>query len=186
MVYLALSALASLALLPQVRGQSNVVPMQTRLAYSGNTGMMVSWNTFSQLSNPTVKYGLSPKNLNETAVSNVSVTYNTSTTFNNHVKISGLEPNTVYYYQPQFSNLTSPASFKTGMPAGVDTSYTVAVVVDLGLIGPGGLTTTVGKGAASPLGPNDTTTVQSLQQFSDFDFLWHREYRKKVQGMCCG
>jgi hypothetical protein len=21
-----------------------------------------------------------------------------------------------------------------------------------------------------------------LQQFSDFDFLWHREYRKKVQG----
>lgn len=72
--------------------------MQHRLAYAGDTGMHVSWNTYSQLSKPTVRYGTSPHNLNMEASSNISVTYQTSTTYNNHVKITGLEPDTLYYY----------------------------------------------------------------------------------------
>lgn len=33
-------------------------PMQIHLAYAGSTGMMVSWNTYCQLEQPTVRYGL--------------------------------------------------------------------------------------------------------------------------------
>jgi cysteine synthase len=48
---------------------------QIRLAYAGDTGMFVSWNTFDHLSNPTVHYGLSPDALTETASSEDNVPY---------------------------------------------------------------------------------------------------------------
>jgi acid phosphatase type 7 len=170
-------SLASFAFLARcINGSNLTVPMQLRLAYAGDVGMFVSWNTYSQLPNPTVSYGLSASNLNWIASSNVSVTYNTSSTYNNHVKITGLEPGTQYYYQPQNSNVSTPYTFTTSRPTGDETPFTVAIVVDLGVIGPGGLSTTVGKGAASPLGPNDTNTIQSLEADSGFDFLWHRTY----------
>lgn len=72
--------------------------MQLRLAYAGPTGMVVSWNTYSKLERPTVRYGRTPWALTHSASSNISITYPTSTTYNNHVKITGLEPNTLYYY----------------------------------------------------------------------------------------
>jgi hypothetical protein len=156
---------------------NGTTPMQIRLAYAGATGMFISWNTFSQLPNPTVYYGLTSSNLNLTASSNDSVTYPTSLTYNNHVKITNLKPNTMYYYQPENSNLSSPLTFKTSRPAGDGTPYSIAVVVDLGLMGPQGLTTQVGQGAANPLGPHDNNTIQSLhQRHSDWDFLWHGKY----------
>jgi hypothetical protein len=156
---------------------NGTVPMQMRLAYAGPTGMTVSWNTFSQLSNPTVHYGLSALSLNETASSNISITYPTSTTYNNHVEIDGLLSDTVYYYLPQDSNITTPYSFKTSRPAGDGTEFAVAVVVDLGLIGPDGLSTSVGKGAANPLSPGETNTIQSLiQNMDSFDHLIHGKY----------
>ena len=151
-----------------------MVPMQLRLAYAGPTGMVVSWNTFSHLSQPTVRYGRSPSDLDHTASSKVSVTYPTSTTFNNHVKITGLQPNTRYYYLPEHSKTSVPYTFKTSRDAGDKTPYTIAYVADLGLMGPDGLTTHVGTGAANPLGPHDKNTVQSLEQnVPQFDFLWH-------------
>ncbi len=36
---------------------NGTTPMQIRLAYAGPTGMMVSWNTYEKLTNPTVYYG---------------------------------------------------------------------------------------------------------------------------------
>jgi len=116
-------------------GSNDTTPMQLRLAYAGSTGMVVSWNTFAQLAGPTVYYGRSPGQLTQRATSNVSVTYPTSTTYNNHVKITGLAPDTTYYYIPQNSNSTTPLSFKTTRPVGDTTPYTVAVVVDLGTMG---------------------------------------------------
>ena len=140
--------------------------------------MTVSWNTFSKLSRPTVRYGSSPDALSHLATSEVSVTYPTSLTYNNHVKINGLEPDTLYYYLPQCSNSTKPYTMRTSREAGNDKPYTVAVAVDMGLMGPQGLSTKVGKGADNPLGPNDTNTMQSLQmRKSEFDFLWHRKNR---------
>lgn len=162
----------------------SVVPMQLRLAYAGSTGMVVSWNTFSRLSKPTVRYGRSPKALDHIASSEVSVTYPTSTTYNNHVKITGLEPNTEYYYMPDHGK--DPRSFRTSRPSGDYTPYTVAYVADMGLMGPDGLTTHVGTGAANPLGPHDKNTIQSLEEnIPHFDFLWHGKLIHIVRATSC-
>ncbi|KAJ6003977.1 hypothetical protein N7522_005622 [Penicillium canescens] len=174
LVSAALTASTLFADLVSASGQNGTIPMQLRLAYAGSTGMVVSWNTYSQLSLPTVRYGRDPEHLNRVASSNVSVTYPTSTTYNNHVSIADLKPNTLYYYQPYDSNSSVPYTFKTSRHAGDKTPYSIAVAIDMGLMGPRGLTTTVGAGAGHPLGPNDNNTMQSLQaQGADTDFLWH-------------
>ncbi|KAF9515055.1 hypothetical protein BS47DRAFT_1372161 [Hydnum rufescens UP504] len=146
--------------------------MQVRLAYAGSTGMTISWNTYSQLTNPAVKYGLS-SSLNLTSPVGVSITYPSSSTYNNHAKITGLLPDTLYYYQPQPTNLTAPFTFRTSRLPGDTTAFSVALVVDMGVMGFGGLSTTVGTGAASPLSPIDNNTIQSLRDQPGFDFLWH-------------
>ncbi|EEA23634.1 hypothetical protein TMatcc_002510 [Talaromyces marneffei ATCC 18224] len=152
----------------------DIIPMQVRLAYAGPKGMVVSWNTFSELERPVVHYGRFPDALIHEASSDVSVTYPTSTTYNNHVTLQDLEEDTVYYYLPEHSNATEPYTFRTSRRAGDKTPFAMAVVVDMGLIGPGGLSTRVGNGGANPLGPNDTNTIQSLEQNLDgIDFIWH-------------
>jgi hypothetical protein len=155
---------------------------QVRLAYAGDTGMFVSWNTFSKLDSPTVKYGLSSSSMTMTASSNVSVTYPTSLTYNNHVKITGLKPDTTYYYAPMGvlkDNTTSlPYKFRTSRPIGDSTPYSVAVAVDMGTMGPQGLTTSAGKGVSTNniLAAGEANTIDSLiAKLDSFDFLWHRE-----------
>ena len=151
-------------------------PVQIRVAYAGPTGMRVSWNTFSQLpALPTVKYGFSAEKLDQDSDAGESVTYPTSLTYNNHVHLTDLAPNKMYYWKPAFSNDTSIFSFMTAKHTEDHSPFKIAVAVDLGLIGPQGLSTTVGKGAANPLQPGEITTMQSLQQNDDWDFLWHRE-----------
>lgn len=167
--------LAAVLLSSGSAAREDINPMQVRLAYAGPKGMVVSWNTYSQLERPTVRYGRFPNALIHEASSNVSVTYLTSTTYNNHVTLENLEEDTLYYYLPGNDNATKPYTFRTSRPAGDKTPFTMAVVVDMGLMGPDGLSTRVGKGAANPLGPNDTNTIQSLEQNLDgIDFIWHR------------
>jgi len=171
-------------------------PVQIRLAYQGPTAMEgkssgvcillfgkakpltcnfpVSWNTFSQLSNPSVQYGLSPNALTQTASSSESVTYPTSLTYNNHVNITGLQPFTTYYYLPQNSNATTPYSFTTARAAGDSTPFTMGVVVDMGTFGVLGLSDHVGSGAANPLRVNEQTTVAAMtQKLNDYEFMVH-------------
>jgi hypothetical protein len=104
-----LAAFASL-LVPSEAATNATINSQVRLAYAGDTGMYVSWNTFMKLSNPTVKYGLTPNHLNESASSNVSITYPTSLTYNNHVKVTGLKPDTTYCTKFQFDFLPTSCS----------------------------------------------------------------------------
>ena len=154
-------------------------PVQIRSAFAGPTGMQVSWNTFSQLpAVPTVQFGFVPEFLPfvSSPENGQSVTYPTSLTFNNHVLLTNLLPNTKYFWKPAFSNATSIFTFTTTRLKGDQTPFVTAVVVDLGLIGPDDLSTTVGKGAANPLLPGEINTIQSLQQNNDFDFIWHREF----------
>ena len=48
------------------------------------------------------------------------------------------------------------------------------MVGDMGTMGPDGLSTTVGTGAANPLAPGAKTTIDSLNELkSTFDFVWH-------------
>jgi phosphodiesterase/alkaline phosphatase D-like protein len=133
----------------------------------------VSWNTFEQLTNPSVIYGTDPANLDLTATSSVSVTYATSLTYNNHVNITGLSPYTTYYYLPQYSNATTPYAFTTARAAGDSTPYTVGVVIDMGTFGALGLSSSI-PAADNPLGPNEQTTIAGmLEMIDNYEFVVH-------------
>jgi hypothetical protein len=145
--------------------------------------MVVSWNTFQKIARPKVHYGLSPYSLRYLAESNVSVTYNTSLTYNNHVPLMNLEPDTLYYYLPEpllkDNSTTTPYSFRTSRLPGDGTPYSVAVTIDMGTMGPDGLSTTAGAGVSpnNVLGPHDNNTVQSLIAVVDsYDFVWQRNF----------
>ncbi|KAF7713470.1 Uncharacterized protein PECH_001247 [Penicillium ucsense] len=173
------ATMAAMPLLALAASDKTSINSQVRLAYHGDNGMMVSWNTFQQLSKPTVHFGLSPDNLNETVSSAISVTYPTSMTYNNHVLLTGLTPDTTYYYSP--SSLVNqapskPFNFTTSRVAGDKTPFSVAVVVDLGTMGARGLTTSAGKGVdhGNILAPGETNTIQSLTKYqNEYEFIWH-------------
>lgn len=149
------------------------IPTQIRLAYAGDKGMAVSWNTKEQLKNPTVYYDKHDKKaLKNFAMSKISTTYPTSSTYNNHVVISGLKSDTTYYYMPQCA--TQTYVFKTARSAGDKDEFSFAMIGDMGTFGPDGLSTTVGTGASNPLKPGEHTTIESLTKFKDsYDFVWH-------------
>jgi acid phosphatase type 7 len=165
------AALTTLALakVPVTSGSgcnANTNPTQVRLAYAGPGGMAVSWNTNQQLSKPSVSYGADKKNLDQVASSDVSTTYQSSSTWNNHVVISGLKSDTSYHYAPQCGNATY--KFKTARDAGQGKSFKFAMVGDMGTFGPDG---------ATPLTPGQNTTMQSLQALkSQYKFIWHGQF----------
>lgn len=152
----------------------NTAPIQIRLAYAGDNGMAVSWNTKQQLKTPTVYYSRSPRvnSFSQSAQSHISTTYQSSSTWNNHVVITGLEPDATYYYLPQCGNETY--SFRTARAPGLGPEFSFAMIGDMGTFGPDGLSTTVGKGASNPLQPGEHTTIQSLWSLKDrYEFIWH-------------
>jgi hypothetical protein len=121
---------------------------------------------------PTVYFGNDIHHLNRFASSSISTTYPSSSTYNNHVTITGLELDTTYYYMPQCGNQSY--RFKTAPDVGNGKGFKFAMVGDLGTMGPDGLSTTVGKGAANPLTPGEKTTIDSLQSTkSSYEFVWH-------------
>lgn len=91
-------------------------PVQQRLAIDGPNSMSVGWNTFKQLAQPCVSYGLSSTQLLNDSCSTSSVTYPSSRTWSNAVTITGLEPSTVYYCKllhlqiVKINRLTSPGA----------------------------------------------------------------------------
>jgi acid phosphatase type 7 len=169
----ALAALASTTLAGDSDDcNENTSPTQIRLAYGGHDGMAVSWNTKQQLNNPTVHFGEDSFNLYRDASSDVSITYPSSSTWNNHVTLTGLKSDTTYYYIPQCG--TQVYSFTTALHRGKGSSFQFAMVGDMGTMGPDGLSTTVGQGASNPLKPGDKTTIDSLQAMKpNYEFVWH-------------
>lgn len=151
---------------------TDTTPIQMRIAYAGDDAMVVSWNTKDKLRRPTVSWG-SNKRLRNKASSDVSITYPTSLTHNNHVLIKGLKPNTKYYWLPQFSTAKEPYSFTTARRSGDVTPFTVAHLVDMGTFGALGLSS-YEPNDTSPLAVNEQTTIQSIsKELSSFDFAWH-------------
>jgi acid phosphatase type 7 len=165
---------------------------QTHLAYAGPHGMMVSWNTYNHIAKPTVKYGFTPNNLEFEAFSTVSVTYDTSLTYNNHVKLTDLLPYTTYWYMPTSmmasDENTAPFSFRTSRLAGDSRPYSIALVVDMGTFGPEGLSTTAAMGVSpnNILKPGEANTIQSITSvLDDIEFLLHRRFRANCHGGKC-
>lgn len=152
---------------------------QLRLAYHGDGSMMVSWNTFERAQTPTVRWGSSPDSLTNVATSNISITYDSSTTYNNHVVINGLNPGTTYYYRPSpvsDKNDEKAYNFTTSRSIGDQTPFSLAIVGDLGTMGYDGLTTTGGRSVPQNtiLKPGEKNTVDSLtSELDTYDFLWH-------------
>lgn len=163
--------------MPETRDlpENKIAPLQHRLAYAGDSGMVISWNTYQELDSPSVEYGLSPNSLDQTAQSQESATYPTSLTYNNHVTISGLQPGTTYYYRVANSeSSTDIYSFTTAKSAGSTDEFSFSVVVDMGTMGDLGLSDRTGKGADGALAPGEQNTMQSLRaSLDEFEFLWH-------------
>lgn len=152
-------------------------PVQFRIAFAGSKAgesAAVSWNTYGQISGePTLRYGLDPDNLSKSA-SGKSTTYATSTTWNHHVLLEGLQPDTVYYYRVEGADASTAKHFKTAIAPGTNKEFQFAAAIDLGVMGEYGLSTWVGKGAAYPLKEGEKNTIDSLlDEFDNYDFLLH-------------
>ncbi|KAG9244901.1 Metallo-dependent phosphatase-like protein [Calycina marina] len=153
---------------------------QVRSAYAGPHAITVSWNTYYELTPPIVHFGESKNALSRRASSDVSVTYPTSLTYNNHVRIEGLQPDTKYWYLPEHlinsTEAVGPFTFRTPRLIGDETPYSVALIVDMGAMGSEGLGDTAGATIATQdiLMPGEQNTIQSLAKAVDsYDFVMH-------------
>ena len=117
---------------PATDCNNKTVPSQIRLAFAGTHGMSVSWNTNQQLWSPTVYYGTDKDDLSQCASSKLSFTYATSSTYNNHVTIKKLKPDTTYYYIVNCDAPNNILSFRTARKKGDGTPYSFAMVGDMG------------------------------------------------------
>ncbi|EKD01620.1 hypothetical protein A1Q2_04181 [Trichosporon asahii var. asahii CBS 8904] len=154
-------------------------PLQQRVAIVNATTMAVSWNTYRPLdTDAVIHYGLDPLNLDRIATTE-QTTFETSRTWSHHGVLTGLQPKTEYHYRVAYTNCfacnTLPTyTFTTPRERGDESAYSVAVVADMGLMGPEGLSDTAGTGAGGALGPNETNTIQSLVQNLDaYEHLIH-------------
>ncbi|VVT48658.1 uncharacterized protein SAPINGB_P001887 [Magnusiomyces paraingens] len=157
--------------------ENQLAPVQHRVALAGENGIAVSWNTFTQIFGPQVFYGTNPDQLTLTASSNISQTYPSSSTYSNHVKLSGLKPNTTYYYKVSNSpdnypvyNFTTPPTSKSNSYG----SFRFAMAIDLGTMGPLGLSETTGSGDGGVLLPGERNTIDALAANKDeYELVWH-------------
>lgn len=135
--------------------------------------MSVGWNTYSQLTNPCVQYGTSASNLASQACSKSSVTYGTSRTWSNAVTITGLQPATTYYYKIVSTNSTVD-HFLSPRVAGDKTPFNMDVVVDLGVYGADGFTTTKRDTIPSIQPALQHSTIGNLANtIDDYEFVIH-------------
>ncbi|KAE9277235.1 hypothetical protein PF008_g28900 [Phytophthora fragariae] len=124
-------------------GDHTKVPQQFHLAFAGEeagTGMAISWTTFALEKSPAVWIGTSEAKL--TLVKNAKIetkTYYKDEDYNlinYHAVVSGLEPNTEYFYKVGSSTdkklQSQVSSFKTARSSGDESPFVVAVYGDMG------------------------------------------------------
>lgn len=135
--------------------------------------MAISWNTYTSLkpSTANVEYGHDPLFLSH-SVGSVETTFETSRTYSHHATITGLKPNTVYHYRVAHTNCFACSyiptyTFKTPREPGCEEAYTIAVLADMGLMGPNGLTNVTGKGSGGTLEDDETNLIQALTELRD-------------------
>ena len=135
--------------------------------------MSVGWNTYEHLSQPCVQYGTSSSSLTSQACSTSSVTYATSRTWSNSVTLTGLQPATTYYYKIVSTNSTVN-HFLSPRKAGDTTPFAMDVVIDLGVYGADGFTTSK-RDTIPTIDPSLThTTIGRLADtIDDYEFVLH-------------
>ncbi|GAB9476420.1 hypothetical protein Gpo141_00013486, partial [Globisporangium polare] len=150
----------------RVKPGVNKLPQQVHLAYAGataGTGMAVSWATFANVADSAVWIGTSATNL-ELSTSTVSIASYYSegdySLFQNHATLSGLTPNTKYYYKVGSASDTTlqsdVASFTTARSASDATTFDVLVYGDAGD------------------GDNSAATIEYVNTLgSQVDFVYH-------------
>ncbi|GMG16561.1 unnamed protein product [Phytophthora fragariaefolia] len=119
------------------------MPQQFHLAFAGQkagTGMTISWTTFDLEEDPAVWIGISEDDL--TPVKDVAIetkSYykdNDYSLYSYHAIITGLKPNTEYFYKVGSSTInkfrSAVSSFTTARKSGDNSPFTVAVYGDMG------------------------------------------------------
>ncbi|KAJ5691850.1 hypothetical protein N7462_001273 [Penicillium macrosclerotiorum] len=150
-------------------------PFQQRLAVYGPTSVSVGWNTYEQLNSSCVVYGTSADNLSSRSCSTGSSTYATSRTWSNAVVLSGLTPATTYYYKIVSTNSTVNHFLSPRTP-GDKTAFSMDVVIDLGVYGKDGYTTSSKKKDTIPvIEPelNHTTIGALARTVDDYEIVIH-------------
>lgn len=164
-------------------------PVQQRLAVKGLDGMCktwsrtkrgltvlavsIAWQTYEQLNQSCVQYGTSNSSLTSQVCSSVSTTYPTSRTWANVVTLTGLAPATTYYYKIVSTN-SSVDHFLSPRTPGDNTAFNVDIVIDLGLYGKDGYTTTK-RDTIPHIQPelNHTTIGALASTVDDYEFVFH-------------
>ncbi|KAH7489032.1 hypothetical protein PRIC2_010079 [Phytophthora ramorum] len=124
-------------------GDHTLTPQQFHLAYAGKeagTGMAISWTTFALEKAPAVWIGTSEANVAHVKDAKIETkSYYKDKDYelyNYHAVVSGLEPNTEYFYKvgsPTDKKFQSAVgSFKTALSSGDESPFTVAVYGDMG------------------------------------------------------
>ncbi|GAK65285.1 acid phosphatase [Moesziomyces antarcticus] len=148
-------------------------PTQTRLAFQQLNAVSVAWNTYEKLNQSCVAYGTSPTSLTQRACSSSSSTYPTSRTWFNNVLLTGLAPATTYYYKIDSTNSTTN-SFKSARTPGDQYSFVVNAVIDMGVYGADGYTTTKKRDIPFVQPSLSHSTIDQLVQSADqYDFVVH-------------
>ncbi|KAJ5376016.1 hypothetical protein N7509_012902 [Penicillium cosmopolitanum] len=150
-------------------------PVQQRLAVYGPNAVSVGWNTYEQLNQSCVVYGTSADKLSQRSCSTSSTTYTTSRTWSNFAILNGLAPATTYYYKIVSTNSTVDHFLSPRTP-GDKTSFTMNVVIDLGVYGKDGFTVDSKKKDTIPvIEPelNHTTIGRLAQTVDDYEIVIH-------------
>ncbi|KAG1703611.1 hypothetical protein DVH05_007555 [Phytophthora capsici] len=124
-------------------GDHTKVPQQFHLAFAGEeagTGMAISWTTFALEDSPAVWIGTSEAKM--ARVKHVKIRKKAYykddqySLYNYHAVVSGLEPNTEYFYKVGSATekkfQSSVSSFKTARKSGDESPFVVAVYGDMG------------------------------------------------------
>lgn len=148
-------------------------PTQTRLSFKSLNAVSVAWNTYQKIDKPCVAYGTDPNKLTKRACSSSSTTYPTSRTWFQNVVLPNLAPKTLYYYKIDSSNSTT-LSFTSAAKPGDTSQFVVNAVIDMGVYGLDGYTTTMKRDIPNiPPSLTHSTIDQLVASKDQYDFIVH-------------
>lgn len=177
----------------QMVGTRSVQPWcQANVQHYG-IAMSVGWNTYEHLNQSCVQYGTSSDSLTSEACSTTSITYDTSRTWSNAVTLTALPPATTIYYKIVSTN-SSVEHFFSPRASGDKTPFNMDIVIDLGVYGADGYTTSKRDMIPTVQPELNHTTIGALANTVDDyeivlhpgDFAYADDWYERVQNLLDG